>query len=169
MNEIFQAFRKGEKSYPHWSEDPDAWIGKGYYFWDSTINLAHWWGQIRFNGKYNICKSTFDCNGGDFFDLVGNSVHRGIFIAVKNALQARVKTLGEKVRVVDVINYLKKDPDFKFSSKFKAIRVYPQKSRMDFEQTAFAEKLDAFYEDDPPIQLCVTDYSFFKSTPEIVY
>ncbi len=66
MNDIFQAFKSSEKSYPHWSEDSNAWLGKGYYFWDSTVNMAHWWGKLRFNGDYSICKSSFDCNGGDF-------------------------------------------------------------------------------------------------------
>ena len=23
----------------------DAWLGEGYYFWDTFINFAHWWGE----------------------------------------------------------------------------------------------------------------------------
>ncbi len=73
------------------------------------------------------------------------------------------------VCVNDVVNVLKKDSEIGFCSKYKAIRINPQQSKTDIEKSFFDSNNNAFFEDDPPIQLCVLDYSFFKSQPEIVY
>lgn len=44
----------------------NSWFGKGYYFWDSMLSVAHWWGQYH-------CKENIDqakefpisgCSGG---------------------------------------------------------------------------------------------------------
>ena len=26
----------------------NPWLGKGYYFWDTFLDLAHWWGTKAF-------------------------------------------------------------------------------------------------------------------------
>ena len=36
------------------------WLGNGYYFWDSFIELAHWWGRQGYHGQYVITKIDLD-------------------------------------------------------------------------------------------------------------
>ena len=61
---------------PIFCEAKDAWLGQGYYFWDSEINDAHWWGQEHYNGFYVICQSKYDYDSLEYFDLLGNTDHR---------------------------------------------------------------------------------------------
>lgn len=28
----------------------NAWLGRGYYFWDTFVELAHWWGNTIYQG-----------------------------------------------------------------------------------------------------------------------
>jgi hypothetical protein len=42
---------------PFVCDDESAWLGIGYYFWDSDIDLAHWWGRSHYQGKYMICQA----------------------------------------------------------------------------------------------------------------
>ena len=34
-----------EQNGPFKCRREDAWLGEGYYFWDSFVELAHWWGR----------------------------------------------------------------------------------------------------------------------------
>lgn len=51
----------------------DRWLGKGYYYWDSFINSAHFWGWVSY-GKYHknyiIAKSEVTLPPGQMLDLV---------------------------------------------------------------------------------------------------
>ncbi|MBK9689303.1 MAG: hypothetical protein IPO65_16695 [Saprospiraceae bacterium] len=40
----------------------NAWLGNGYYFWDSFIENAHWWGWKvkKFTNGYFICEAFYD-------------------------------------------------------------------------------------------------------------
>ena len=53
---------KIEEQGPFLCSHKNAWLGKGYYFWDSFIENAHWWGQkgARYKNGYVICESTFE-------------------------------------------------------------------------------------------------------------
>ena len=52
----------------------NAWLGPGYYFWDTFYENAEWWGRSHYNGKYMICATESSCEA-DLFDLVGNTQH----------------------------------------------------------------------------------------------
>ncbi len=45
-----------EDNAPFRCERKDAWLGEGYYFWDTLIKNAHWWGEIAYNNEYVITK-----------------------------------------------------------------------------------------------------------------
>ena len=36
------------------------WLGVGYYFWDSLMRRAHWWGDRHYGGNYMIIASDTD-------------------------------------------------------------------------------------------------------------
>ena len=51
----------------------EPWLGEGYYFWDTRIADARWWGDTVYSSKgYIICKTTYDQNSPLLYDLVGD-------------------------------------------------------------------------------------------------
>ncbi len=50
----------------------NAWLGEGFYFWDSFIELAHWWGNTVYGGKYVVCKSYCSNPLVETYDLYDN-------------------------------------------------------------------------------------------------
>lgn len=51
-----------EQQGPIFCDSNSAWLGHGYYFWDSEIDLAHWCGKVhcQYNGyDYLILKSSY--------------------------------------------------------------------------------------------------------------
>ncbi len=55
----------------------NSWLGDGYYFWDTFIENAHWWGQEirKYPNGYIICKAICDYSDESCFDLAGNTEH----------------------------------------------------------------------------------------------
>lgn len=53
----------------------NAWLGIGCYFWDTHIELAHWWGASALNNKYMITKA-FLIIDENCWDLHGCGEHR---------------------------------------------------------------------------------------------
>ena len=58
----------------------NPWLGKGYYFWDTFLDLAHWWGKQVHSGNYIICQTFIEDNSEYILDLVGNTQHLIEFI-----------------------------------------------------------------------------------------
>lgn len=49
-----------EANGPFQCDIKDRWLGKGYYYWDTFINSAHFWGYVsyrKYNKDYIIAKS----------------------------------------------------------------------------------------------------------------
>ncbi|HEY8660212.1 MAG TPA: hypothetical protein VIL78_14365 [Hanamia sp.] len=131
-----------------------AWLGLGYYFWDSHIELGHWWGRTTYR-EYIICKAKgfYDeyC-----WDLHGNGLHRIEFENIcKTIIDAGIST-EEDLLVPEVIEFLKKNKQFSYKS-IRALGINSISSkindtqliiRMQFKKTHFAT-LDLR----PPIQI----------------
>ena len=79
-----------EKNGPFLCNWENTWLGDGYYFWDSFINNAHWWGKEarKYKDGYIICKSICDYNSIDCFDLVGNTEHLQLLLEAFNTLSS---------------------------------------------------------------------------------
>jgi|WetSurMetagenome_2_1015567.scaffolds.fasta_scaffold276741_3 hypothetical protein len=134
----------------------DAWLGDGYYFWDTFIELAHWWGHKGYNGNYIICKSNFKYENDDIFDLVGNTEHIMDFRKIGDYLRKNVYKPEISVRYI--VDYMKTHVrDFR---KYKAIRVNGIDSingdeRMLENRYYFNKNNNAYLDCMPCIQLCV--------------
>ena len=58
----------------------NAWLGKGCYFWDDDIIMAHKWAkQAGYNSNYIICRSSYDYDNHNYLDLVGHPKHLKLF------------------------------------------------------------------------------------------
>lgn len=137
----------------------NAWLGDGYYFWDTFIENAHWWGKVRHGDSYIICKAVCDFNSEECFDLVGDTEHMQDFAQSVEFLKSK-KIITENTTVARIITFLKeKVPDF----NFQAIRVYGIKSISDHKEEykkykhrlIFEVSKPQYLDYKPAIQLCL--------------
>lgn len=158
-----------EENAPFRCERNDAWLGEGYYFWDTLINNAHWWGTEAHNGEYVIVKFTCDYNHERCFDLHGNMEH-------VESLRKSFEFLKEK-KIADnnttvplLIEFLKKNT--KLEEEFDCIRACGQKSKSYVKTVTmlFSNRLKAYFDFEPPVQLCLFRKKSFNLTKgQIVY
>lgn len=115
-----------EKNGPIECEDVDNedWLGPGYYFWDSHIELAHEWGEKRCinvkNQDYYICKSSCLLNE-KCFDLHESGAKRIEFERFAKQTSAKLAIPLKNILVRDIFVFLRSRPEW--SSKFDSIRI----------------------------------------------
>lgn len=154
-----------EQQGPFKCTNKNAWLGHGYYFWDTFISLAHWWGENYRNG-YIICESSCDGNMELVYDLVGRPE---LFEEIETVATI-IKDHNEAVTVYipEVIKYLKCKTSF--LKRYKAIRVNALNTLPNTEfRYKFNDKHRAFIDIRPAIQFCIFDKSFLNSEYRIVY
>tara|TARA_R110000868_G_scaffold148638_1_gene370708 strand:- start:546 stop:1121 length:576 start_codon:yes stop_codon:yes gene_type:complete len=136
-----------------------AWLTEGYYFWDTHIELGHWWGETIYGiGRYIICeaKAILDVS---CWDLQGNGAHR---IELKDACDLMVKsgiTTRERVKVPTVIQYLRENGLMKYNS----VRALGVQSMSDKSSFYYAlpfpgnnnGRKPAYLEIHPAVQVCL--------------
>ncbi len=146
---------RGNQEYtPIYCEAADAWLGYGYYFWDSELEDAHWWGQIHYDNFYVICESEYDYASLEYFDLLGNTTHRKYFFTFAKALFRKYNktyTVGECIELLKRIDS---------SFKYKAIRALPEVTDSKVFQICFDPSARFYLSDKTRIQMCVIDVSF---------
>jgi hypothetical protein len=93
-----------------------AWLGHGFYFWDSDINWAHKFGRSRYYEDYMIFEAEIVVNQ-DTYDLFGNVAHIMEFREACQILKesGHVKNWDE-IHVAHVLEYLKKLKRFHYNS-----------------------------------------------------
>ncbi len=143
---------------PYLGNASSAWLGQGYYFWDSAIELAHWWGRKRYPQKgYIICRSIIQ-NDDCIFDLYNNHEHRILFRDFINIVREEMGIFD--VRVPEVIEYVRRHTDvFK---NYKGIRALGTKSAGNAfanYRIKFVKSNVAYLDICPAIQYCITDIS----------
>lgn len=133
----------------------DAWLGHGYYFWDTFIENAHWWGKTNYSQKgYVILKFICEDNYVNLFDLHGNMNHVKYFKDIVNLLHKQ-GLLNSGTTVAWIIEYLKKHTDF--AEQYEAIRIYGHysKSLNNTEKRFFSKNRLHYFELTPAVQLCL--------------
>jgi hypothetical protein len=84
----------------------NAWLGDGYYFWDSFIELAHWWGSMKYKKNYVICSFKCDFDSSLCFDLVGETEHMKQFSESIDFLKQQ-NLVDENTTVSRIISFLR--------------------------------------------------------------
>lgn len=157
---------------PYICKNNKAWFGHGYYFWDSFICLAHWWGNLCYqkNG-YIICQSSLsEDNMCRVYDLVG---HPELLLEIEAASEIITKGTGkkDKLHIPEIIEYLKRKTSF--LKKYGAIRAYPLKTLPDKMAKEYQIKFNdwnrAYIDLRPAIQFCFFDKSLLNEDYHIVY
>lgn len=88
--------------------DTNAWLGKGYYFWENNINSAHWWGRLikkKSDLDYEIyCIPQEKCS---CFDLLDNQDHIKLLFIFDDVMKAVVNP-SKPSYVSTVIEFIRK-------------------------------------------------------------
>ncbi len=136
----------------------NPWLGVGYYFWDTFIDLAHWWGETHCHGRYIITQTDCRLGDGEVFDLVGNTEHIKVFADYVEMLE---KKTGEEATVPQVIEHMKRHT--KFLDRYKAIRADGRLSISSSSpytfRVKFSQDKSQFIDLLPPIQYCIVNRS----------
>ena len=161
-----------ESNAPFLCDRKDAWLGAGYYFWDTFLENAHWWGKTVYkeNG-YVVLMFTCDFDAEKCFDLHGNLQHLKDFREIAEEFKKQ-NLLDRRATVAMVIELLKRETDF--GEKFEAIRVYghySQKSDTILKIFFSKNRLHKQYlELTPAVQLCLFEKTSLNLRDgEIVY
>jgi len=85
----------------------EPWLGEGYYFWDTRIEDAYWWGNVVYSRTgYVVCQTTYDQYSPMLFDMVGRVDHYEEFI--KCAAYIKTQRNLERISFPAVLAFLKK-------------------------------------------------------------
>lgn len=145
-----------ESDGPYKCVSSSAWLGEGYYFWDTNIGLAHWWGKTAYNGRYMVCRIDFVCDYDAVFDLVGDMAA----IQLMKETVAFLNSVGKPCTVPTAIEYLKRHTDF--CKKYVAIRAKDEKIPAREDKIFFVSGVNKPYLNlNPRIQFCFFDKSVF--------
>lgn len=136
----------------------NAWLGNGYYFWDSFIENAHWWGSegAQFTKGYFICKAKYNFDETKCFNLIDNPHHFKLFNNAKKIMHENGLYVPNQTTVARIIEHLKNTLNV---FKYEAIRVYginsksfnsPYSNRTVFDNKHNTKYLDSL----PAIQIC---------------
>ena len=157
---------------PFLCDRTDAWLGEGYYFWDTLIENAHWWGETVYKQKgHVVLKFLCDSINEKCFDLHGNLEHLNNFNEISDALE-KEGLINKSTTVAWVIQYLKLNADL--DKRYDGIRVYGHnsKSRHKTIKMLFRQGRNSnqYLELAPPVQLCLfRKDSFNLQSGVIVY
>ncbi len=106
----------------------NAWLGNGYYFWESFIDNAHWWGKecnTNYNG-YVICEARYTVDESKCFNLIDDPIHINMFNDTKSLMQEKGLYIQDKTTVARIIEYLRNTLKI---FHYEAIRVYGVNSK----------------------------------------
>ena len=146
-----------EANAPFQCNRKDAWLGMGYYFWDTFLENAHWWGKTNYqkNG-YVIVEFTSAFVSDKCFDLQGNMEHVKYLKEISEFFRSQ-KLLNNNDTVAMLIECLKNNTDFE--TRYEAIRIYGHysKSLNTITKMLFTKKQYSkqFFEFTPAVQLCL--------------
>lgn len=147
-----------EEHGPYLATGNTNWLGNGYYFWDTHIELAKWWGKIRYSvDGHIICKANAIMDEG-CWDLHGNGIHRMELHALCSTIVNAGYQTKEKLYLSKVIEFLKREGGFKYDS----IRVLGVNSMSEVDNSLYVWKIpfvskhsNRYLDLIPPIQLCL--------------
>lgn len=135
----------------------NAWLGIGYYYWDTFVDNAHLWGKKIYNIKhkdYIICLSKFEFNNKNIYDLDSPNI-----LLEFKILEERLSEIypGKNITVAMVLEQLKRSKEF----TYKAIRARAVNDMNGINpKIPFKVGHIAYLDTSPHIQVCILDKTF---------
>lgn len=144
----------------------EPWLGEGYYFWDTRIENAQWWGDTIYAEKgYVICHTEYDQHSSLLYDLVGDMQQLDEFVACAKMIKEQFGL--PSVTFSSVLSFLKKSEVF----NYKAIRVWPCPQKVEATAIRFPGKKGSSFmtlAKSDKIQICFFDKTLLTKPYKIV-
>lgn len=140
------------------------WLGEGYYFWDTRIEDAKWWGETAYKSKgngYVVCKTVYDAHSPLLYDLLGDLKAFDEFIKMAEMIKSNYNK--RKVSFAFVLNHLKKLADF----RYKAARVMPVSIASVKTDVCFPN-LNYFLLQISKVQICFFDKTLLQDPIKVI-
>ncbi len=141
----------------------EPWLGEGFYFWDTRVEDAKWWGKTIYKGNFIIYHTTYNQHSPLLYDMVGNVQQFDDFVNAATLLKKKFNS--SRISFPMVLAYFKKDTKF----NYKAIRVWPSNQNLKKSGIHFPDNKIELVKFDK-IQLCFFDktlltepYEFFMN------
>jgi hypothetical protein len=103
---------------PYKCNRSDAWLGNGYYFWDTNMHWAIGWGETSYNNRgmdFVIARCNLDLS--NCFDLLGNVQHQVDLIECIKVFRASMKIKATREPLIpELIEFLKRNELFPYNS-----------------------------------------------------
>lgn len=156
----------------------DAWLGVGYYFWDTFIDNAHWWGKTAYRKKYVICEAICCFDSEKCLDLY-EPEYMLLFNEAAGLLHKYLGCDKDEITVSRVLDFMKNNlPQF----NYEAIRINGQRdpSILDLNKYSslrcskyifpFNPSKPEYFNSKPLIQICLLRRNALNLTDfQIVY
>lgn len=133
----------------------DAWLGDGYYFWDTFQDLAHWWGESQHKKKYIVCKGQSNFDRQLCLDLQGEPEDMALFMSIVDVMNSE-NLISDKTTVNEVLQYLKNIGLFHYHAVrvVGVLSVSPTKWPQYSHKLLFNPETQHFLNLMPAIQIC---------------
>ncbi len=146
-----------EENGPFICKRRDAWLGIGYYYWDTFVDNAHLWGRKIYNSDnkdYMICLSKVEFSNENVYDLDNPNILLEIKILEKKLSEIYP---NKNITVAVALEQLKQSREF----TYKAIRARAVNDMNDSKQKIpFKIGYKAYLDTCPHIQVCILDKTF---------
>ncbi|NCB43496.1 MAG: hypothetical protein EOM59_12895 [Clostridia bacterium] len=134
----------------------NAWLGTGYYFWESFIENAKWWGEKSYQEKgYVITQAHYMNDEDECYNLIDNPEHLRSFNAAIRLMEEKGLYITENTTVSRIIEFLRSINIFHYNAtRAKGDNCKSLSSEFSIT-TIFNKKFPSIYLDSlPAIQVC---------------
>jgi hypothetical protein len=136
----------------------NAWMGEGYYFWESFIDNAHWWGEEcnSFENGYIICEAIYIEHEDQCFNLIDNPEHMKMFNDTKDLMLKQGLYKDGETTVARIIEFLRtKLKIFKYEAvRVNGVNSKSYKSSFSNRTIFDARNPQKFLDTSPAYQIC---------------
>lgn len=158
-----------ESNGPIFCDRNEPWLGDGHYFWDTSIDNAHWWGKTHYCGYYMIGASSYLKGNENLFDLIGDMSHRRLFERAADQLKRRRKLEQKDITVAYVLEFMKSElATFRFKAcraEGTALKAHGMNVHTFYFDSGRKYIMDLFHK----TQVCVYDKTFLTSPYRIIH
>lgn len=133
-----------------------AWLGTGYYFWESFIENAKWWGENSYKVKgYVITQAHYTNDENECYNLIDNREHLQKLNEAIRLMEEQGLYIQKKTTVSRVIEFLRSLNIFHYNAtRAKADNCKSPSSEFSIT-TIFNQRFPSIYLDSlPAIQVC---------------
>jgi hypothetical protein len=137
----------------------NAWLSSGFYFWESYLDNAHWWGaecnKSNYRDGYIICEAAIEYEEEKCFNLADNESHLAQLRQAASLL--RSKGIPEnQITVGNAMQFLKDKID---SFNYDGVRAKGERVRLSSSKYSnplfYTPGGNPYIDLNPPIQICL--------------